>query len=178
VLDVPYRRDAAASGRGRAFVAWTGYAAFVLGVGYALVSAYWAAGGTAGVDTLGGKLADLARKRDSTLIAIVWVTVVLKLIGATLSLALVRQWTHLLPRPLLLMAAWGAATVLTLYGGVEVVAELASEVGLIQGARAADRKAFLWHLLVWDPWFLVWGLLLGATTWAFTHPPRPLPSTC
>lgn len=25
-----------------------------------------------------------------------------------------------------------------------------------------DWYALRWHLLLWDPWFLVWGLLLGA----------------
>ena len=25
---------------------------------------------------------------------------------------------------------------------------------------AADRRALLWHVVLWDPWFLLWGLLL------------------
>jgi LPXTG-motif cell wall-anchored protein len=32
-----------------------------------------------------------------------------------------------------------------------------------------DWKAFHWHLFLWDPWFLIWGLLLGAATWGFTR---------
>jgi hypothetical protein len=30
-----------------------------------------------------------------------------------------------------------------------------------------DRTALRWHVLVWDLWFLVWGLLLGVAAWQF-----------
>jgi hypothetical protein len=32
-----------------------------------------------------------------------------------------------------------------------------------------DRTALWWHLLVWDAWFLVWGVLLGVAAWHFTR---------
>jgi CHASE2 domain-containing sensor protein len=28
-----------------------------------------------------------------------------------------------------------------------------------------DRTALRWHVLVWDLWFLVWGVLLGMAAW-------------
>lgn len=42
------------------------YGAFTLGLGYALVSLYWAAGGTRGLGTLGEPLERLARSEDAT----------------------------------------------------------------------------------------------------------------
>lgn len=155
----------------RAGWAWTGYAAFVVGLLYALVSAYWAMGGVAWLDTLGGSLEDAARARDPLLITVVWVTAAIKLVAAVLGLALVRPWGRLVPRWMLLTTCWTATAVLVLYGGYLVVGQLLVVLDLLQ-VEISDEKAFYGHLLVWDPWFLVWGLLLGAATWAATRPGR------
>lgn len=44
--------------------AWTGHAAFVVALLFASVSAYSAAGGTVGLDTLGGQIEEPARTRE------------------------------------------------------------------------------------------------------------------
>ena len=72
---------------------WPAYAACVVAAVYAVVSFYWAFGGTAGIGTLGGRLEELG--------------------------------------------------------------------------RIGDRAALWWHVLVWDLWFLVWGVLLGVAAWRF-----------
>ncbi|WP_367127687.1 DUF3995 domain-containing protein [Saccharothrix sp. HUAS TT1] len=158
-------RTAAPIRRGR----WLGWAVFVVGSLYAAVSAYWAIGGTAGLDTLGGTLAELARARDPRLIAVVWVTVVLKLVGALLGPALVEPWGRRVPRWMLLTASWTATVVLVLYGGVLTVAQALIALGVLPRAGSYDALAFYWHLFVWDPWFLLWGLLLGVATLRFTR---------
>ena len=84
------------SGRSRAG-AWAAYAACALALPYAAVSSYWATGGTAGLDSLGGELEALGRERDPALIALVWVTGVLKVVAGLLALALVRPWGRALP---------------------------------------------------------------------------------
>ncbi|KAA2254459.1 DUF3995 domain-containing protein [Solihabitans fulvus] len=149
--------------------AWAGYAAFACGLLYALVSAYWALGGTAGVDTLGGKLEELARARQPGLIAVVWVTVALKLAGGVLGLALVRPWGRRPPRWMVLTAGWGATALLVLYGGVLVGVQALVQAGVIQASSDMDWKAFHWHLFLWDPWFLVWGIFLGLAALGFTR---------
>ncbi|GGM69172.1 hypothetical protein GCM10012275_44480 [Longimycelium tulufanense] len=151
--------------RGLLLLVWCGYAAFAVGLLHALVSVYWAAGGTAGLDTLGGTLEELARQRDPRLIAIVWLTAGLKLVASVLGLAVVQQWGRRLPRGLLLVAAWGAATLLVLYGGALTVGQVLVKVGVVAAAPTMNWKAFHWHLFLWDPWFLAWGLLLAAATW-------------
>jgi hypothetical protein len=148
----------------KARAAWAGYAAFVVGLLYTLVSLYWAVGGTALLDTLGGKLEEMARARESGLIAIVWATVVLKLIASVLGLALVQEWGRRVPRWMLRTAAWGATIILVLYGGYLVVGQVAVETGLLDAPASTDWKAFRWHLYLWDPWFLIWGVLLGVAT--------------
>lgn len=150
---------------------WTGYATFMVGMLYALWSAYWAMGGSAGLDELGGKLAELARQRDPTLIAVVWVTVVLKAGVATFGLALVQPWGRRLPSRLLLTASWGATAVLVSYGALLVCVQLVILLSGGQPDAPIDRKPFYWHLFLWDPWFLLWGLLLGSATWAFVRTP-------
>jgi Protein of unknown function (DUF3995) len=105
------------------------------------------------------------------LIAVVWVTVVLKAVGATFGLALVQPWGRRLPR-WMLTASWGATAVLVLYGALLVCVQLVVLLSGHQPDAAIDRKPFFWHLLLWDPWFPLWWLLLGAATWAFVRPAR------
>jgi uncharacterized protein DUF3995 len=133
-------------------------AAFVLGVAYALVSAYWGAGGEALLGTIGGELARRGRAGDPGLLAVVWLTVALKLAAAVLGLLAVRAAPPRRARG----AAWAAAGILTLYGGVLTAAGLLVESGAIDPAADADRRALRWHAFLWDPWFLLWGLLMGA----------------
>jgi hypothetical protein len=118
------RRDpmaAPAGGPARALVL-AAYAACVVAALYALVSFYWALGGTARIDTLGGKLEELARDGDPVVLWLAGAAGVLKVAGAVLALALVRPWGRLVPRRLLLVAAWAGSVVLVVYGGLYVVA--------------------------------------------------------
>jgi hypothetical protein len=34
--------------------------------------------------------------------------------------------------------------------------------GVIPASPTADWTALRWHAFFWDPWFLLWGILLGA----------------
>jgi hypothetical protein len=140
--------------RSAAGAAATGAA--VLAAGYAAVSAYWTAGGTALLDTVGGPVEDLARSGGGVAVTVGVVTVLLKLAGAVLALALVR-----FPgRRLLTLLAGGAGALLVLYGGANV---LLGGLGLLGVFGApADPVALRWHVAVWDLWFLLWGLLLLA----------------
>lgn len=146
---------------------WPAYAAAVVAAVYALVSFYWAFGGTAGVGTLGGRLEEMARSGDPAVLWLAGVAGVLKLAGAVLALALVRPWGRVVPRRLLLVGAWAGAVVLVVYGGLYVGAGALVLGGVVEGPGAGDRGALWWHVLVWDLWFLVWGVLLGVAAWRF-----------
>src|SRR5579885_3449009 len=98
-------------------MAWAGYAACAWACVFAAVSFYWAAGGIAGVETNAPAITAPVLARDPTWIAILWGTGALKIIAALLALALVRPWGRLIPRRLLLIAAWSASAVMGLYEG-------------------------------------------------------------
>jgi hypothetical protein len=145
---------------GRA-LALTAYATCVVAALYAVVSFYWALGGTAGLDTLGGSLEELARKDDPMVLWLAGAAGMLKVAGAALALALVRPWGRVVPRRLLLAAVWAGSAVLVLYGGLYVIVGALVLAGVVDVSGTVDRTALWWHVLVWDLWFLVWGVLLG-----------------
>jgi Protein of unknown function (DUF3995) len=133
-----------------------------LGVLFAAVSAYWALGGTWLLGTVGGSLAKAGRRRDGGLIAVLWLTVVLKLVAAALGLAVVYRcrsrlfrWPWLIP-----VLAWTAAVILTAYGAVLTFVGLLLQAGVLSIPADADHHALRWHAFLWDPWFLIWGVAL------------------
>lgn len=146
---------------------WPACGAAAVAAFSALISVYWAVGGTIGLDTVGGGLEDLARSDDVRATALVWTTVVLKALAVALALALVRPWGARLPRPLLLAVGGLGAAVLTLYGTLLTVVGALALTGLLATDAVTDRYALTWHVLFWDPVFLFWGLLLGAATLNF-----------
>jgi Protein of unknown function (DUF3995) len=136
----------------------TGYArsASALMLASAVISAYWAAGNTGLLDTIGGSIArwghDGAANARLALAAIV----VLKLVGAWLPLRAMRQ-PH---RPAVRRLAWLEAGILAVYGSVLTATGLVVQAGLVHAGANADWKALDWHAYLWDPWFLVAGLMV------------------
>jgi Protein of unknown function (DUF3995) len=131
----------------------------------ALPSFYWALGGTAGLDTVGGRIQELGRAHDPKAVVLGAGAGVLKVAGGLLALALARPWGRAVPRRMLLGAAWAASLVLTGYGGLLVAVGTLVLTGVISPSGPVDRTALRWHVLVWDLWFVVWGLLLGVAAW-------------
>jgi hypothetical protein len=166
MADPPSAHQLAPTTRARA-TAWAAYAASALALLYAVPSFYWALGGTAGLDTVGGAIEELGRSRDPAGVALGIGAGVLKVAGGLLALALVRPWGRAIPRRLLLGSAWAASTVLTAYGGLLVVVGTFVLTGFISPSGPVDRTALRWHVLLWDLWFLVWGLLLGVAAWHY-----------
>lgn len=139
-------------------------AAGLLGGLYAAISAYWGVGGTALLDTIGGALERDARARSPGLLAIVWITVVLKLFASVAGvLATARpRWLSSGRYRAARRVAWFAAALLVVYGGVLTLTGLLVQTDVVHAAAHADQRALRWHAFLWDPWFLVWGLMLAA----------------
>jgi hypothetical protein len=152
---------------------WPAYAAAAVALSFGLVSVYWAAGGMAGLGTLGGTIETKARARETGLVAATWAAAALKLVGVALALALVRPWGSRVSRPALQAAAWVSAVVLTLYGISQTVAVALVWSGVSENTQGLPAGALRWRMLLWEPWFLVWGLLLGLAAWRFSRPSRP-----
>lgn len=152
---------------------YAGYAAFGCALLFAVVSGYWALGGTLGLDTVGREAVRLSRSGDVGIRLALWLVSLLKLIGALLALALVRPWgSRLLRRWMLLLAGWGGAALLVAYGTAQIGIQVLVVVGVIAAPSDMDWRGFHGHLYLWDPWFVVWGLLLGATVLGRTRAGR------
>ena len=134
-------------------------AACLVGLAYAGISAYWASGGTWLLSTVGASLARPGGPGPAA-VAGVWAAVVLKVLAALVPLIVVSEvlaggWAR---RAAVL--AWLEAAVLVVYGFAWSATEILVEM---MGSRpASERRAYAWHAYLWDPWFLLWGLLVAA----------------
>jgi hypothetical protein len=142
---------------------WPAYVAAVLAGLFAAISFYWALGGTALINTLGGQIGALAKSNSPTASLLAWGAAIAKLVGVAFALALVRAWGRRLPRRLMLILGWLGTAVLVVYGAVNTGAEALVQIGVITVPpnSGMDWYAFHWHLFLWDPYFLVWGIALG-----------------
>ncbi len=134
-------------------------AACAVGLMYAGVSAYWALGGTWLLSTVGASLARPGGQGPVVVVG-VWAAVVLKLLAALVPLVVVRavfegSWAR---RAVVL--AWVETAVLVVYGFAWSATEILVEI--FSSPPASERRAYAWHAYLWDPWFLLWGLLAAA----------------
>ncbi|MGY1773811.1 DUF3995 domain-containing protein [Blastococcus sp. SYSU D00813] len=157
--------------RGRVLSA-TAYGAALLAAGSAAWSLYWTVGGTALLGTVGGAVEEAARRGGAAAVALGGTVVLLKTAAVLLALALVRPWGRRLPARLLEGGALAAGSLLALYGGVLVVVGALALTGVL--GEPADPSALRWHVLLWDPWFLLWGVLLAAAARARRRAGTPL----
>jgi hypothetical protein len=139
------------------------YAAAAWAFLFAVPSFVWATGVKAGSKTIAADIEE-AGIADPLLLV---VTGVLKVLAGLVALALVRPWGRVVPRRLLLVAAWGAAAIFCLYAAVNFVDHGLMESGARSIPDALGADALRWHLLLWDPWWLLGGILFAAAAWQF-----------
>jgi hypothetical protein len=144
-----------------------GLAAFGWAVIFALMSLYWAAGGLVGGETLGVEIDRLAHERNPSFVAGLWAALGLKALAATLALALVQPWGRHLPRRLLLVLGGATGVGITLYAVGNLVQHALMSIGAIGTPDAFGRHALPWHLALWDPFWLLGGLLFLLATRGF-----------
>jgi len=137
-------------------------AGMVLGLLYAAVSFYWGLGGTTLADTIGGSLERGGRAGDLVVVLALWAAAVLKVIAAVLPLLAIYRLGGARWQRLVVVLAWIEAAVLVIYGLVLTTVGLMVQFGVIAASASADHRALAWHAYLWDPWFLVWGLLVTA----------------
>lgn len=131
----------------------------------AAVTVYWLLGGTALLDTVGGYAEDIARSGGAVAVLLGLLVVVVKIIGGLVAVGLARQGLSRWTRRMLLAAGGLGSAVLVVYGGLLVVVGALVLTDVLSPDGAIDRRALRWHVLVWDLWFLLWGLALGIASW-------------
>lgn len=152
---------------------WAGYAAAVCALLFAVPSIYWGLGGILLLDTVGREAVELSQAGDAGIFAAAWFATLVKVGGGVLALALVQPWgRRLFPRWLLLIGGWGSGLALVLYGAANIGTQLMVLSGILDPPGDMDWRGFYGHLFVWDPWFIVWGVLMLITALHFTRDGR------
>ena len=145
---------------------WAVHAAAAWALVFAAMSFYWAAGGTLGSSTMSDAIVEPARAREPRFVALLWTSGALKAIAGLLALALVRPWGRLLPRWVPLTATWVAGVGMLLYGAANLAVRAAMAAGLLATPGSMHSDAARWHLLLWDPWWVLGGVLFVLAAWS------------
>ncbi|HET7579125.1 MAG TPA: DUF3995 domain-containing protein [Bacillales bacterium] len=77
-----------------------------------------------------------------------------------------------IPRWMLLVAGWAAGVFLTFYGGLNLAVRGLMAIGMLETPESMYSAAARWHLLFWDPWWLLGGILFLAAVWHFQRSSR------
>ena len=144
-------------------------AAFVVGMLFAAVSVYWALGGMWLLATVDRSIEEQARAGNKGLILAAWAAAILKVSAAVLPLLALRRFSRPVWNRSAWLLAWLSAAILSFYGLVQTAVSQAVLVGFIDMSSAADHRALAWHTYLWDPWFLIWGLLVTAALLRSRH---------
>ena len=166
--DIPTRMTSrTASSVGSRPTSLVAYAASAWAFAFAAMSLYWAAGRTVGIGTQSDGIQELALARPAWFVATLWVTGAMKAAAGLIALALVRPWGQAFPPWTLAVAAWGAGVLLALYGGANLAVRALMGLGVLSTPESMRSVAARWHLLVWDPWWLLGGILFCAAAWYY-----------
>lgn len=133
--------------------------AAVAGLAHAGFSVYWAFGGRWLLRTVGQWAVDYARDAPVLSGLVLAVVAVVKAAVAVVPLASTRVS---LPHPRVWRSiSWLVAVVLVGYGGLNSVVAWLVLGGVLRPGGGYDRQAMIGHGYLWDPLFLIWGLLLA-----------------
>ncbi len=138
----------------------------IVGLCFTAISIYWGVGGTALLDTVGGSLERGGRAGDVGVVLLLWAAVVLKLIAAVLPLVVIYRRPAGRWQRLVRGAAWICGVVLFTYGLALTAVGLLVQLGVVAASATADHRALAWHAFLWDPWFLLWGILVLGSLFA------------
>lgn len=135
----------------------TAYPAALWAFAFAALSFYWALGGTWLANTQSEQI--LALSREPWFLVVVALTGVLKLGAGLVALSLVQRWGTAFPHPLRRFGVGAIGTVLLLYGGANLAVRALMAIGLIPTPASMMTPQATWHLILWDPFFVLGGLL-------------------
>ncbi|MFI6790432.1 DUF3995 domain-containing protein [Nonomuraea sp. NPDC050383] len=131
-------------------------------------------------DPLPPHLREQLLARDPLFVASHWVLAGAAVVGVIVALATVRPWGARAPRRLLLMVAWTLG-ILMIARSIGVLGfGFAGDALLLTGVRpppfehaALARTLARWDLLLWSPFFLLWGMCWATTGWRLSRRDSP-----
>jgi uncharacterized ion transporter superfamily protein YfcC len=146
-------------------IAWAGYAACAWMLLITAVHVYWATGGTVGLPP------DVTVSMNRMLFVIDIVAIPLSVGGALLALALVRPLgqRERVPRRLLLAAGWSVCALMVLHAAPTLIEGGLMTVGILTTNLTPHDR---FSLFVYEPWWLLGGLLFSIAAWHYTQQSR------
>ncbi|GGU84530.1 hypothetical protein GCM10010211_58130 [Streptomyces albospinus] len=137
-------------------------------VAFAVLHFYWALGGSWGLSVSAGPLAE---ERPGWFVVVgLWGVGTLCLVGGVLGWLLAQRWPRGAGGRVVVSLGWCACAVLLVRGIAVEVLLLTGAAGQEINVSAAQR---LWTLVLWNPWFLVGGLVFGLAARDFGRAERP-----
>lgn len=143
--------------------------ATAVGLVHAAFTVYWATGGRWLLPTVGAWAVRLADERPGAAGAVLGLVAVVKVAGSVVPVLV--ETGHVGGRGRWRAVEWAGAAVLIGYGLLNVVVAWAVLAGVITSAGGYDRTAEWGHAAIWDPLFLLWGVLLAAGLWTTRKAP-------
>lgn len=131
---------------------------------FAIPSFYWAAGGEVGLDTLGDEISSL--QAEPWFAVFVWVTAFMKVALGLIVLMLLRRYDSMLLNRAVRVVVWTAGVICIVYGGLNLLARLIMALGVIPTPDAMYSSAAMWHLMLWNPWWVLGGVSLVLAVYA------------
>ncbi|UVI33495.1 DUF3995 domain-containing protein [Paenibacillus spongiae] len=145
---------------------WSGYAVFIWSIVYMLPHLYWALGGTIGESLLKPDIVQHIHFDLINGIASVFLTV-----AGIIGLAFIYWSKGRFSSYLWLFIAWAGCSLAAshgIYGIVYRILQISGVVGLESGSIDIHEDAFvLWDLVLFEPWFLIEGILFGLLGYCF-----------
>lgn len=144
---------------------WAAYAACGWAFLFAALSFFWAAGGRTGLHPFELEVAP----GDSIWIVINLGAGIIKIVIGLIALALVQSWGRIIPRKLLRASVWVLGAGMVVYGGLGLISDVLHLTGVI--SAPANGKWFFWYLVLWDPWWVLGGILYIIAAWLTRRKP-------
>lgn len=146
---------------------WPAWLAFVWGVAFGALNLWWSLGGDVLLGHLGVRIQELVAAGDTTLLVVNTIGGLGKIALGLLALGTISRWGRRIPRRFSLVVLYAGGVLLALYGGANWVRMLLVEAGVVDVPASVGAAQVRWYLLLWEPVWMVGGVLLVLTGEAY-----------
>ncbi|MEU8207180.1 DUF3995 domain-containing protein [Streptosporangium sp. NPDC049046] len=167
----------------RAQVGAYGAAACAVAYGSMKLAQALGANALADKDPLPPHLREQLLARDLLFVASHWLLAGAAMVGVVVALATVRPWGTRVPRRLLLAITWTLGVFMIVRSIGVLGFGFVGDVLLLTGVRPPSaehaslaRELALWDLLLWSPFFLLWGVCWATAGWRLSRASGGVPA--
>lgn len=155
----------------RRYLVWSGYAVFIWSIAYMLPHLYWALDGTVGLSLLKPSVSE-----SPDLQLINWIASVILTAAGFLGVAVIYLKQRGFLRWILLSIVLAGCSISASHGVYGVIYRILQITGVIEldsgSFNLKEHTYVLWDLVLFEPWFIIEGILLGVLGWCYVNKPR------